>query len=291
MAKPFILPKDIPLEEYPKPEVFLTEGKRIVDEARKQGLVMRVMGPLALHYYFPEQVELYARLERLGERYFTDIDYAAYGKQRKQMMDFMKRMGYEVRPADHHGLGQDAAHLLRRPRADDRCVLRQLNYCHEVNYDGRLEFDDYCVSLADILLQKLQIWEINDKDLKDIEYLFITAQVGDDDAKKINQSYVAKRFADDWGFWYTATTNLGRVKDHVDERGRPERRAEGEGQAGGRPVPGAHRGRAEDQGLGEAGQEGHREDLVQPGLLRLVSARRRPERRRWRKSDGGGRRP
>ena len=35
MAKPFILPKDIPLDQYPKPGVFLSEGKRIVDAARQ----------------------------------------------------------------------------------------------------------------------------------------------------------------------------------------------------------------------------------------------------------------
>ena len=92
----------------------------------------------------------------------------------------------------------------------------KLDYCHEVSYKDRLELDDYCVTLADIMLQKLQIWEINDKDFKDIEYLLTTAEIGDDDRHKINQSYIAKRFADDWGFWYTATTNLGRVKEHVD---------------------------------------------------------------------------
>ena len=53
MAQPFILPKDIPIAQYPKPEVFLTEGKRLTEEAQKLGIVMRVMGPLALHYYFP----------------------------------------------------------------------------------------------------------------------------------------------------------------------------------------------------------------------------------------------
>ena len=79
-TKPFILPKDIPLDQYPTPEAFLAEGKRIVDAATAAGIVMRVMGPLALHYYFPEQIELSARLERLGERYFTDIDYAAYAR-------------------------------------------------------------------------------------------------------------------------------------------------------------------------------------------------------------------
>ena len=72
----FILPKDIPLDRYPKPEVFLEEGKRIAEAAQQQGIIMRVMGPLALHYYFPDQIDLYAKLERLGDRYFTDIDYA-----------------------------------------------------------------------------------------------------------------------------------------------------------------------------------------------------------------------
>jgi hypothetical protein len=216
MAKQFILPKDIPLEEYPKPEVFLTEGKRIVDGARSQGVVMRVMGPLALHYYFPEQVDMYARLERLGDRYFTDIDFAAYGKQRKHMIDFMKSMGYECDLQTMVVSGKTRHIYYAGPVPMIDVFFDKLDYCHEVSYDGRLELDEYSVSLADILLQKLQIWEINDKDLKDIEYLFITAQIGDDDDRKINQTYVAKRFADDWGFWYTATTNLGRVKDHVE---------------------------------------------------------------------------
>ncbi|MGO8685428.1 MAG: hypothetical protein ACLQUT_12745 [Thermoleophilia bacterium] len=215
--KVFVLPKDIPLNRYPKPEVFLSEGKRIAEAAQKVGISMRVMGPIALHYYFPDQVDLYAALERLGDRYFTDIDFASYGKTRGKMVDFMKTMGYEsdlqtmvVSGKTRHIYFGGAV-----PMID--VFFDKLDYCHEVIYDGRLDKDPWSVSLADILLQKLQIWEINDKDLKDIEYLFTTADVGDDDERKINQSYVAKRFADDWGFWYTATTNLGRVKEHVDK--------------------------------------------------------------------------
>ncbi len=84
----------------------------------------------------------------------------------------------------------------------------KLDYCHEIDYAGRLELDPWSVSLADILLQKLQIWEINDKDLKDIEYLFTVADFGEDDTKKVNVKYISERLADDWGFWYTAATNL-----------------------------------------------------------------------------------
>jgi hypothetical protein len=216
--KPFILPRDIPLHEYPAPEVFLTEGKRIVDEARKADIVLRAMGPLALHYYFPHQIDLYAKLERLGERYFTDIDYASYGRTRKKMIDFMKSVGYEcdMETMMLSGVGRHIYYAGPVPMID--VFYDELNYCHKVTFAGRLELDDYCVTLSEIMLQKLQIVEINDKDLKDIEFLLVAAEIGEDDANKINAAYIAKRFADDWGFWYTATQlNLPKVKTHCDQ--------------------------------------------------------------------------
>lgn len=212
----FILPKDIPLDQYPAKEVFLEEGKRITEAAQQKGIYLRVMGPLALHYYFMDKIDLYARLERLGDRYFTDIDYAAYGKTRKHLMDFFKTQGYECDLATMAMTGK-TRHIYfggKVPMID--VFIDELNYCHKVSFEGRLDKDPYSIALADILLQKLQIWEINDKDYKDIEFLFIVSEFGDDDERKINQSYIAKRFADDWGFWYTATTNLDRLKQHVD---------------------------------------------------------------------------
>jgi hypothetical protein len=214
--KMFILPKDIPLEVYPAPEVFLGEGRRIVEAAQQRGIVMRVMGPLALHYYFPDDIDLYASLERLGDRYFTDIDFAAYGKHRRNMVDFMKDMDYEADLQTMAMTGK-TRHIYfggAVPMID--VFFDELNYCHKVLYEGRLDLDPWSVSLADIMLQKLQIWEINDKDLKDLEYLMIVAEFGEDDVSKVNVGYIARRFADDWGFWYTATTNLDRVKEHVD---------------------------------------------------------------------------
>jgi hypothetical protein len=216
MAKEFILPKEIPLDGYPGPEVFLAEGKRIVDAAKQEGFPLRVMGPLALHYYFPDLVGLYAKLERLGERYFTDIDFVGYAKSGGKLKGFFEKLGYEceLNTLMTTGKTRQIYYGGTVPMID--VFLDKLDYCHEVDFKGRLEFDDYSISLTDITLQKLQIWEINDKDLKDLEFLFTAAEVGDDDVKKINRSYIAKRLAEDWGFWYTATTNFGRVKDHVD---------------------------------------------------------------------------
>jgi len=213
MPLQFRLPKDIPLDEYPKPEAYLEEGRRLVDDARKQGLTLRVMGPIALHYYFPDHVDLYRRMERLGERVFTDIDFAAYGKHRGKLVPFFQAHGYELekRAAMISGGTRMIFYSANIPMID--VFFDKLDYNHPIDYRGRLEADPYSVSLADLMLQKLQIVQINDKDLKDAMLLLLAARLGETDQGMINASYIARLFSDDWGFYHTATTNLGRIKE------------------------------------------------------------------------------
>ncbi len=211
-AKQFRLPKDIPLEEYPKPEAYLEEARRLVEAAQKQGMVIRVMGPIALHYYFPEHVDLYRRMERLGERVFTDIDYAAYGKHRAKLVEFFAREGYDFDKDTMMYFGQER-HIYfgdKIPMIDVFYDKLDMNHC--VDYRGRLELHPHCVSLTDLLLQKLQIVQINDTDLKDAMLLLLAGQLDETDEGAINLRYLAKRMSDDWGFYHTSTTNLGRVK-------------------------------------------------------------------------------
>jgi hypothetical protein len=208
----FRLPKDIPLAEYPKPEVYLEEGRRLTDDAQKQGIVLRVMGPIALHYYFPDYVDLYMRMERLGERVFTDIDFAAYGKHRGKLVPFFESHGYELekRAAMISGGTRLIFFAGCVPMID--VFFDKLDYNHPIDYRGRLEIHPNCVSLADLMLQKLQIVQINDKDLKDAMLLILAAPLGEVDKDAINTKYIAKLFSDDWGFYHTATMNLKKVK-------------------------------------------------------------------------------
>jgi hypothetical protein len=209
----FRLPKDIPLDEYPKPETYLEEARRLIEEANKQGIILRVMGPIALHFYFPDFVDLYRSMERLGERVFTDIDYAAYGKHRVKMVPYFEKQGYELekRAAMLSGGERHIYFGDRVPMID--VFFDRLNYNHPIDYRGRLEIHPYCVSLSDLLLQKLQIVQINDKDLKDAMLLFLAASVGESDQDMINRKYLGKLLSDDWGFYYTSTLNLQIIKD------------------------------------------------------------------------------
>jgi len=213
--KKFRLPKDIPLEEYPSPETYLSESRRLIEEGRKQNIILRVMGPIALHLYFPEHVELYRKMERLGERVFTDIDYASYGKHRGKVVSFFQSQGYEIEKRSMI-LSGGARHIFfsdKIPMID--VFYDQLAYNHPIDYRGRLEIHPICVSLTDLLLQKLQIVFINDKDLKDAMLLLLASRVSEADYTGINLRYLSKLLGDDWGFYYTATTNLIKIKEAV----------------------------------------------------------------------------
>lgn len=208
----FRLPKDIPLEEYPQPDEYINEAKRLTEEGTKQGVMLRVMGPIALHIFFPEYVDLYRKMERLGERVFTDIDYASYSKSRGKIVPFFEREGYELekRAAMLSGNTRHIYFSNKIPMID--VFFDFLSYNHPIDYRGRLDIHPYCVSLTDLLLQKLQIVRINDKDLKDGMLLLLASDIGDSDANMINLRYLAKLMTEDWGFYYTSTMNLAKIK-------------------------------------------------------------------------------
>src|SRR5271157_1644710 len=152
LEKKFRLPKEIPLEKYPSPEKFLEEARSLIEKAQKQGIIIRVMGPIALHFYFPEYVDLYHRMERLGDRVFTDIDYASYGKCRGKMVPFFQSQGYEIekRAAVISGNTRHIYFGGGVPMID--VFFDRLSYNHPVEFKDRLEIHPLCISLADLLL-------------------------------------------------------------------------------------------------------------------------------------------
>jgi hypothetical protein len=88
---------------------------------------------------------------------------------------------------------------------------------HIVDFRDRLELDSPTIAPADLLLEKLQIVHLTEKDIKDTLVLLREHPVGTNENETVNGAYVAKILADDWGFWYTVTTNLQKVRGYVDE--------------------------------------------------------------------------
>jgi hypothetical protein len=76
--------------------------------------------------------------------------------------------------------------------------------------------DRYTITLADLLATKLQIVEMNQKDLRDIICMFVDHPVSTND-DGVNGACLAKLCAKDWGIYKTFTMNLDRLLQGMQE--------------------------------------------------------------------------
>jgi hypothetical protein len=93
-----------------------------------------------------------------------------------------------------------------------------LTMSHKLDLRGRLELDYPTISLTDLLMTKLQIVELNEKDVKDMICLLNDHDLADSDQpERINSKYVADLCSKDWGVYKTFTMNLNRIITHLDK--------------------------------------------------------------------------
>lgn len=205
-------------------EVFLDEARRIAGEGEKRDLTLRVLGGVGIRLLTPDHVEVAQRLGRLGEgeQEFTDLDFMSYKNQRDQMKRFFEDLGYAKRRAT---LSTAASERQIYFHPDgwffvDVFFDKLLVANHPLDLRGRLELISLTLTPTDLLLEKVQIVNMGDKDVKDTVVLLLAHDVGDSDGNgEINGQYISRLLSADWGFWYTVTTNLEGLREHVPQMG------------------------------------------------------------------------
>jgi hypothetical protein len=190
--------------------LFEEEAVRIVNAAAGQGLTLRVLGSLAFHIHCQQ----YDRLQKQLGRAYTDIDFAGYKKQASKIGPFLSKLGYRE-DLDVNVLFAGERLIFNHPSSGLHIDIffDKLNFCHEINWTGRLEVDQPTLPLAEMLLEKMQIVKINEKDIIDTLMLLLEHPLGDNDHETINIARVSKLCAKDWGLWRTITMNLKKVTD------------------------------------------------------------------------------
>lgn len=209
----FRLPSEIPLEEWPPPSAFIEEAEECVKTASAKSLHLRVMGGLAIFMHSREFQPLWEKLGRLGKKVFTDIDFVSYGKDRAELIEFFKARNYYInqKMLYLYGKGRQIYYGEKIPMVE--IFFDKLEMNHIVNFKNRLDADYPTIPLTELLLQKLQMVKINEKDIKDVIILLRAHEIGTDDKDQINREAVGSHLLSDWGFHYTATTNLKKIKD------------------------------------------------------------------------------
>lgn len=217
----------MPLED----SKIIEEALKIVELANERKVILRILGAIAIRIHSEGFKELHQKLNRLkNENYsFTDIDLIGYSSQRGGIRKLMEKdLGFYI-PRQFLLLHGKERLIYTHPEGlyQVDIFMDKLSFSHEIFFGkkpgkGRLEFDYPTIPLTDLLLEKLQIHEINEKDIKDI-IVFIRSHTLTEnyDKNSIVLNHLSSILCDDWGFWYDAIQNLKKVveftKTYVDK--------------------------------------------------------------------------
>jgi len=193
-------------------EDFMKEASRILEVAKERGIKLRLMGAIAFRIHCPT----FGHLQEALGRVLSDIDFMAYGQQRKDIEKLFEGLGYQTdRMIKMLFGGKRLIFIDSINNRQSDVFFDKLEMCHDVDFKGRLEIDYPTISLVDMLLEKMQIVKLNEKDIIDTIMLFREHEVGNSDKETVNAEYLAKLCANDWGLWRTVTMNLQKVKSFL----------------------------------------------------------------------------
>ena len=203
------LPIGMGAQDRAERQKFENEVKRIVEAGNQAGLMLRVLGSLAFQAHCPQFGSLQSKMGRA----YTDIDLAGYVTHARPISELLAGLGY-VEDKEIFVVTEGSRAIFENPsnHLHVDVFYDKLDFCHVIRWNGRLEVDSLTIPLAELLLEKMQIVKLNEKDVIDTIMLLLEHPLGDSDAEMINAPHVARLCAEDWGLWRTTTMNLGKVK-------------------------------------------------------------------------------
>jgi hypothetical protein len=186
------------------------EMRRLISEAQKQDIFLRVLGGLAIKIHSPHANH------RSLERTYPDIDFVTDKDSASKLLDFLPAMGYtpnktfNTLSGDRRQLWYDEAH----GRQID-VFIGDFTMCHTLPLSDRLHVEPLTIPLAELFLSKAQIVELNRKDVLDLLTLILDHEAGPGDDETINVDYIASLCSEDWGLYTTVSMSIQKLRDFL----------------------------------------------------------------------------
>lgn len=189
----------------------LAEGRRLLSAAHKTGIPLCATGGVAVALNSPSALTPPLRRE------YRDIDFVAHRRDRHRVEELFAGLGYM--PEEEFNLfhGQRRLFFHHREQGYEADVfLDKIEMCHTLDLRSRINERSTSVSLADLLLSKLQVMQTNAKDFKDITALLADHPLGSG-PDQIELDRIDEVCASDWGWWKTVTLVIARTQESARE--------------------------------------------------------------------------
>jgi hypothetical protein len=169
----------------------------------------RLIGGLAvaLHQHLATPTEL--------RRSYADIDIVIGRKEGRGVKAALTSLGYE--PNERFNALRGDRRMLFYDTANGRQIdvfVGTFAMCHTLDLSGRLTLLPDTLSVADLVLTKLQIVEINAKDLVDAAQLLRNHELGRADEAgrdEVSLDRLCAVTSGDWGWYTTLSDNLAKL--------------------------------------------------------------------------------
>jgi hypothetical protein len=184
-------------------------GRAIVATAAARSIPVRLVGGVAIYLRGSPPARA-----ALGRSY-PDIDLVAHKKQSRALRGILEETGFEPERVFNatHGARRLLYYAPDGWQVD--VFLDTFEMSHTLDLGRRLEAEPETLAAAELLLTKLQIAEVNRKDLSDTAMLLWDHQPASQDGPGLTA--VTGRCAADWGLHTTVTDNLARCAGLLGE--------------------------------------------------------------------------
>lgn len=190
-------------------ETAIAATLEVIAAARAGGGRVRALGGVAIALRCPT-----AHSGQPLARSYSDMDLITTRESGPVLACAMKRLGYL--PAERFNLLHGRTRMMfdhsNGLHAD--VFVDEFAMCHRLNLSSRLELHETTISLADLLLTKLQVAELNEKDVMDSAALLLDHEFGGG-LEEIDAGVITDLVGNDWGWWRTVSQNLRTFRGHV----------------------------------------------------------------------------
>lgn len=190
----------------------IAEAERVIEGAQAENVMLRVLGGVAVHMHTADGVHPELR------RPYRDIDLVTTRKDGRAAANLLQGLGYE--PNERFNAMNGSFRLVFYDNDHGRQVdvfVGEFKMCHDIPIAHRLHLDERTVPLAELLLTKLQIIKLNDKDLRDIWAITHEHDIADHDDDAVNAAHIAELLAGDWGLWRTSRQTIETSRERLDD--------------------------------------------------------------------------
>jgi hypothetical protein len=193
----------------------LNEGKALIESADERNIPLRLVGGLAIRMLTPD---VPARMST-GQ----DLDFASASGTRRELSAFLTERGYDPDKNFNALYGNKQLYFANAETGLSIDVMvDKFHMCHTLEFADRLTRLPYTLDPMDLLLSKLQIVELNEKDADDCLRLLVTFPLEDSsDPAAMDLRVFRDLMGQDWGWWRTVTLNLDKIAALLDDGDRP----------------------------------------------------------------------